>query len=102
MDVSIREVRDYICIIITILLSSFFNSKHSFNSMHVLVQPQEKSKKKMHIEVSICETYIVEEISTFILYYFMPHLRTRINRVLRHDDGGEVPLSVNLSILSHL
>ena len=70
--------------------------------MHVLVQPQEKSKKKMHIEVSICETYIVEEISTFILYYFMPHLRTRTNRVIRHDDGGEVPLSVNLSILSHL
>jgi len=70
--------------------------------MHVLVQPQEKSKNKMHVEVSICETYIVEEISTCILYYFKPHLRTKINRVLRHDDCGEVLLSVNLSILSHL
>jgi hypothetical protein len=37
-----------------------------------------------------------EVISTFISYYFELHLRTRINCVLRHDDGGEVPLSENL------
>ena len=43
-----------------------------------------------------------EEISTFISYYFKPHLRTRINRVPRHDDGGEVPSSGNLSIFSNL
>jgi len=52
----------------------------------------------VHVEASICEAYIVEEISTFISYYFEPHLRTRINRVPRHDDGGEVPSSENLSI----
>ena len=40
-------------------------------------------------------------ISTFISYYFEPHLRTRINRVPRHDDGGEVPSSGNLSIFSN-
>jgi len=51
--------------------------------------------------MSICEAYIVEEISTFILYYFEPHLRTRINHVPRHDDGGEVPSSGNLSIFSN-
>jgi hypothetical protein len=28
-------------------------------------------------------------------------LRTRINHVPRHDDGGEVPLSENLSIFSN-
>jgi hypothetical protein len=28
-------------------------------------------------------------------------LRTRINRVPRHDDGGEVPSSENLSIFSN-
>jgi len=55
----------------------------------------------MHVEASICEAYIVEEISTFILYYFKPHLRTRINRVQRHDNGGEVPSSGNLSMFSN-
>ena len=55
----------------------------------------------MHVEASICEADIVEEISTFISYYFEPHLRTRINRVPGHDDGGEVPSSENLSIFSN-
>jgi len=49
----------------------------------------------------ICEAYIVEEISIFILYYFEPHLRTRINHVPRHDDGGGVPSTGNLSIFSN-
>jgi len=71
--------------------------------MQVLVQSlKKKVKNKAHVEASICEAYIVEEISTFISYYFEPHLRTRINRVSRHDDGGEVPLSGNLSIFSNL
>ena len=53
---------------------------------------KKKVKNKAHVEASICE------ISTFISYYFEPHLRTRINRVPRHDDGGEVPFNWNLSI----
>jgi hypothetical protein len=61
-----------------------------------------KVKNKAHVKASICEAYIVEEISTFISYYFEPHLRTKINRVPRHDDGGEVPSSGNLSIFSNL
>jgi len=59
---------------------------------------KKKVKNKAHVEASICEAYIVEKISTFISYYFEPHLRTRINRVPRHDDGGEVHSSENLSI----
>ncbi|XP_052303645.1 uncharacterized protein LOC127904392 [Populus trichocarpa] len=62
---------------------------------------KKKVKNKAHVEASICEAYIVEEISTFISYYFEPHLRTRINHVPRHDDGGEVPSSGNLSIFSN-
>jgi len=46
---------------------------------------KKKVKNKVHVEASICKAYIVEEISTFISYYFEPHLRTRINRVPRHD-----------------
>jgi hypothetical protein len=62
---------------------------------------KKKVKNKAHVEASICEAYIVEEISTFISYYFKPHLRSRINRVSRHDDGGEVPSNENLSIFSN-
>jgi hypothetical protein len=40
---------------------------------------KKKVKNKTHVEALICEAYIVEEISTFISYYFEPHLRTRIN-----------------------
>ena len=62
---------------------------------------KKKVTNKAHVKVLICEAYIVEEISTFISYYFKPHLRTRISRVPRHDDGGEVPSSGNLSIFSN-
>jgi len=54
-----------------------------------------------HVEASICKACIVEEILTFILYYFEPHLRKRISRIPRHDEGGEVPSCENLSIFSH-
>jgi hypothetical protein len=36
-------------------------------------------------KASICEAYIVEEISTFISYYFEPHLRIRIKCFPQHD-----------------
>jgi hypothetical protein len=61
--------------------------------MQVLVQLKKKVKNKVYVEASICEAYIVEEISTFILHYFEPHPRMKINHVPRHVDGGEVPLS---------
>jgi len=48
-----------------------------------------------HVKASICKAYIVV-VLTFISYYFEPHLRTRINRVLGHDDGGKAPSSENL------
>jgi hypothetical protein len=70
--------------------------------MQLLVQSQEKVKNKAHVEASICEAYIVEEILIVISYYFEPHLKTRINCVPWHDDGGEVPSSENLSIFSNL
>jgi len=63
---------------------------------------KKRVKNKAHVEASICEVYIVEDISTFISYYFEPHLRTRINCVPQHDDGGEVHSSGNLSIFSNL
>jgi hypothetical protein len=60
-----------------------------------------KVKNKVHVEILICEAYIVKEISTFISYYFEPHLRVRINYVPRHEDGGDMPSSENFSIFSY-
>jgi hypothetical protein len=54
---------------------------------------KKKVKNKAHVEASICEAYIVKKISTFISYYFKPQLRTRINRVPKQNDDGEVPSS---------
>jgi hypothetical protein len=62
---------------------------------------KKKVKNKAHVEASIGEAYIIEKISTFISYYFKPYLRTRINHVPWHDDGGEMPFSGNLSIFSN-
>jgi hypothetical protein len=62
---------------------------------------KKKVKNKAHVEASICEAYIVEEILTFISYYFEPHLRMRINRIPHHNGGSEVPSSGNLSIFSN-
>ena len=56
----------------------------------------------MHVEASICEAYIIEEISTYILYYSKSHLRTRINRIPTYDIDGEMSSSENLSIFFHL
>jgi hypothetical protein len=61
-----------------------------------------KVKNKVYVEASICKVYIVEEISTFISYNFELQLRTRINHVLRHNNGGEVLSYGNLTIFSHL
>jgi hypothetical protein len=60
-----------------------------------------KVKNKARVEALIYETYIVEEISTFILYYFEPHLKTRINCIPVYDNSGEMPSSENLPIFSH-
>jgi hypothetical protein len=91
------QCNSYIKVLSLFLLIEFF----LLIPYRCLINVKKKVKNKAHIEASICEAYIVEEISTFILYYFKPHLRTRINRVPRHDDGGEVPSSGNMSIFSN-
>jgi hypothetical protein len=51
-------------------------------------------KKVKNIEALI----FVEEILTFISYYFESYLRRKINRIPKNDDGGEVPSNGYLSI----
>jgi hypothetical protein len=103
MDVSIREVRYYRCNVMINVFSLFFLIENiCLIQSSYLFNLKKKVKNKAHVEASICEAYIIEKISTFISYYFEPHLRTRINHVPRHNDGGELPSSGNLLIFSNL
>lgn len=59
---------------------------------------EEKGKKIEHIEGSIYEDYIIEEISNFCSFYFELHIQTKLNRVPRNDDGGDVDRKECLSV----
>ncbi|GKD63878.1 transposon-like protein, partial [Tanacetum coccineum] len=49
---------------------------------------KKKVKNKARVESSICEAYIMEEISNFCTHYFESHVETNSRRVGRNDDGG--------------
>ncbi|PIN15035.1 hypothetical protein CDL12_12327 [Handroanthus impetiginosus] len=53
------------------------------------------------VEGSICEAYIVEEISNFVSLYFDAHLQTRHAQIPKNDDGGKVSNYNCLSIFRH-
>ena len=63
---------------------------------------KKKVNNKARVEGSICEAYIIEEISTFCSFYFESHIQTKINKVERNDVGGEVDAPEGcLSIFTH-
>ncbi|KAL0325330.1 UNVERIFIED_CONTAM: hypothetical protein Sradi_5102300 [Sesamum radiatum] len=47
---------------------------------------KKKVKNKAHVEASIVEAYIVEEIGWFTSYYFEPHVTCKRHRPSRNDD----------------
>ncbi|KAH0632947.1 hypothetical protein KY284_035733 [Solanum tuberosum] len=58
--------------------------------------------ERYRVEGSIHEAYIIKEISTFSSHYYQPNVQTRLNKVTRNDDGGEVDASDGcLSIILH-
>jgi hypothetical protein len=72
MDVSIREVRYYRCNVMINVFSLFFLIENiCLIQCKYLFNLKKKVKNKAHVEASICEAYIVEKISTFILYYLL-------------------------------
>nr|GEU91327.1 transposon-like protein [Tanacetum cinerariifolium] len=61
-----------------------------------------KVKNKSRVECSICEAYIMEEISNFCTHYFESYVETNSRRVGRNDDGGNLnPNRFSLSIFNH-
>ena len=60
-----------------------------------------KVRNKERVEGSICEAYILEEISNFTSMYFDPTIQTRRTQVPRNDDGGENNIHEQLSIFKH-
>ncbi|PKA64984.1 hypothetical protein AXF42_Ash011586 [Apostasia shenzhenica] len=42
-----------------------------------------------HVEGSICEAYIIREVSTFISYYFEPKISLKLTRVPHNDEGDD-------------
>ena len=63
---------------------------------------KKKANNKARVKGSVCEAYLVEEISTFCSFYFESHIQTKQNRVDRNDDGDEVDAPNGcLSIFTH-
>ncbi|XP_074577237.1 uncharacterized protein LOC141833653 [Curcuma longa] len=56
-----------------------------------------KVKNKAHVEASIVNAYIVEEVTTFASYYFEPHVKSKRQRPGRNDEG---PIDQNLKSFS--
>jgi len=103
MDVSILEVKVYM------YPKCPFYFKKTFNHLIYIYfhtatcsSLRKKVTNKTYVEISICNAYIVEEILIFILCYFEPYMKTKINHVLRYNDDGGVISSENLSIFPYL
>ena len=62
-------------------------------------------KNRVKVEGSICQAYILKEISNFCSYYFGPHVESRKTRIGQNDNGGESSIELTLSVFnqpSHL
>ncbi|GJU50148.1 transposon, En/Spm-like protein [Tanacetum coccineum] len=53
---------------------------------------KKKVTNKAKVESSIANAYLIEETSMFCSHYFEPHVKTKMNRVPRNDDGGDEEL----------
>ena len=89
MDVSFRKVITYD------IFSYVYFKKLNCSYIELIIEwfrflntLKKKVCNKAHVEGSICETYLIEETSTFGSYYFIPNVPSRKTRVPRNDDGG--------------
>ncbi|KAL0331745.1 UNVERIFIED_CONTAM: hypothetical protein Sangu_1720000 [Sesamum angustifolium] len=62
---------------------------------------KKKVKNKAHIEASIVEAYIVEEIGWFTFHYFEPHVTCKRCRPSRNDDLTREHERISRDIFNH-
>ena len=55
-------------------------------------------KNKSKVESSICEAYLVEEVSNFCSHHFEADVVTKSRRVGWNDDGGQNMKTLEFSI----
>ncbi|KAL0461184.1 UNVERIFIED_CONTAM: hypothetical protein Slati_0006000 [Sesamum latifolium] len=63
---------------------------------------KKRVKNKAVLEASICEAYIVEEISIFTTHYFEPDIICKKSKHGRNDDGINNENIEHMSIFNHL
>ncbi|XP_074591296.1 uncharacterized protein LOC141847209 [Curcuma longa] len=63
---------------------------------------KKKVKNKAHVEASIVNAYIVEEVTTFASYYFEPHIRSKRRRARRNDEDPIDPNLTSFLIFNYL
>ncbi|XP_020965106.1 uncharacterized protein LOC107614363 isoform X1 [Arachis ipaensis] len=56
-------------------------------------------KNRARVEGSICEAFLAKETSSFVSFYFEPHILSRRTRVGRNDDGEDT-IKASLSIFN--
>ena len=57
-------------------------------------------KNKAQVEGSICEAYILKEISNFCSYYFETYVQSKRTRVGQNDDEDESSIQVTLLVFN--
>lgn len=70
------------------------------NMCRFLYTLKQKVRNKARVEASICEAYIIEEITMFGSHYFELGVPPRITRPIRNYEGGESEFPP-ISIFNH-
>ncbi|KAK9166355.1 hypothetical protein Scep_001546 [Stephania cephalantha] len=64
----------------------FFNHQHEF--LRYLKHLKNNVRNKAKVEGSMCNAYLVEEITSFCFYYFKDHIATLHNQGQRNEDDA--------------
>ncbi|KAL0383123.1 UNVERIFIED_CONTAM: hypothetical protein Scaly_0599600 [Sesamum calycinum] len=116
----VQELEDSVAVIITLSLAFFDSMEHlilhlpyearvggpvQYRWMYpferFLRELKKKVKNKAHVEASIVEAYIVEEIGWFTFHYFEPHVTCKRRRPSRNDDLTREHERISRDIFNH-
>lgn len=89
-----------------LVYSANINNVYHFIHINITLWISQKLKKnvrnKAKAESSICNAYLVKKASLFYVHYFEPHVKARLQKVLRNVDIEEeiIECPRNLSIFT--